>query len=159
MAATYFPSTVDRVPAHTSPSINAWIRDQTERRIEHLVNAPPAAIQKRLDELEEEWDVERALETNASLAALLGIALGVAVDKRWLILSTAVGGFLLQHALQGWCPPLPILRRLGFRTSYEIDAERYALKAMRGDFVKFSRARHKKSAESKAAEAIATAEE
>ena len=36
--------------------------------------------------------------------------------------------FLLQHALQGWCPPVPILRRQGFRTRHEIDAERQALR-------------------------------
>jgi hypothetical protein len=35
--------------------------------------------------------------------------------------------FLLQHGLQGWCPPLPVLRRLGVRTQREIDAEKYAL--------------------------------
>jgi hypothetical protein len=45
-----------------------------------------------------------------------------------------VTGFLLQHAIQGWCPPVPILRRLGFRTADEINRERYALKALRGDF-------------------------
>jgi hypothetical protein len=42
--------------------------------------------------------------------------------------------FLFQHAVQGWCPPLPVLRRLGVRTRKEIDRERYALKALRGDF-------------------------
>jgi hypothetical protein len=36
--------------------------------------------------------------------------------------------------LQGWCPPLPILRSLGVRTADEINEERYALKALRGDF-------------------------
>ncbi len=45
-----------------------------------------------------------------------------------------VAGFLFQHAVQGWCPPVPILRMLGFRTSYEIEQERRALKALRGDF-------------------------
>jgi hypothetical protein len=45
-----------------------------------------------------------------------------------------VQGFFMQHALQGWCPPLPVFRRLGFRTQYEIEQERYALKAIRGDF-------------------------
>ena len=45
-----------------------------------------------------------------------------------------VGGFLLQHAVQGWCPPVPVFRRLGVRTQTEIDEERYALKALRGDF-------------------------
>jgi hypothetical protein len=29
---------------------------------------------------------------------------------------------------------VPILRRLGFRTADEINRERYALKALRGDF-------------------------
>jgi hypothetical protein len=36
----------------------------------------------------------------------------------------SASGFLLQHALQGWCPPVPLLRQLGFRTSYEIEEER-----------------------------------
>jgi hypothetical protein len=46
------------------------------------------------------------------------------------------------HAVQGWCPPVPVLRRLGFRTASEIDHERYALKALRGDFEKFGAAQH-----------------
>jgi hypothetical protein len=48
--------------------------------------------------------------------------------------SPEVGGFLFQHAIEGWCPPVPILRRLGFRTAREIDIERVALKTLRGDF-------------------------
>jgi hypothetical protein len=45
-----------------------------------------------------------------------------------------VNGFLLQHSLQGWCPPLAIFRRLGVRTAAEIEYERSMLKANRGDF-------------------------
>jgi len=45
-----------------------------------------------------------------------------------------VAAFLFQHAVQGWCPPIPVLRRLGVRTSREIELERIALKALRGDF-------------------------
>ena len=55
-------------------------------------------------------------------------------DRRWLALPAIVTGFLFQHAFQGWYPPLPILRRLGFRTADEINQERHALKALRGDF-------------------------
>jgi hypothetical protein len=65
---------------------------------------------------------------------LLGICLGVTVRRRWLLLPIVVQSFLLQHALQGWCPPVPVLRRLGVRTADEINQERYALKALRGDF-------------------------
>ena len=39
-----------------------------------------------------------------------------------------------QNPVQGWCPPVPVFRRLGVRTREEIDRERYALKALRGDF-------------------------
>ena len=50
------------------------------------------------------------------------------------MLPAIVVGFLLQHAMQGWCPPIPILRRMGIRTASEIDTERCALKVIRGDF-------------------------
>lgn len=89
---------------------------------------------RRIRNLEGEWDLERVLETNASALALTGVVLGAFVDKRWLWLSGAVATFLLQHAVQGWCPPVPLFRRFGIRTRGEIDTEKYALKAMRGDF-------------------------
>jgi hypothetical protein len=74
------------------------------------------------------------LETNAAAIAFAGTVLGTAVNRRWLVVPLLVGGFLFQHALQGWCPPVPVLRRLGFRTAREIDIERVALKTLRGDF-------------------------
>ena len=54
----------------------------------------------------------------------MGVALGTTSDRRWFALPALVTLFLFQHAIQGWCPPVPILRRLGFRTSYEIEEER-----------------------------------
>lgn len=59
--------------------------------------------------------------------SLTGLVLGVTVNRRWLLLPGIVLPFLLQHGLQGWCPPLPVLRRLGGRTRGEIDREKYAL--------------------------------
>jgi hypothetical protein len=79
-------------------------------------------------------DIERTLEANASALALTGVVLGSVGDRRWLALPAVVTAFLLQHALQGWCPPVPVFRRLGFRTASEIEEERYALKVLRGDF-------------------------
>ncbi len=91
-------------------------------------------IAARIDELDREWDVERALETNAAAPALAGLGLGVVRDRRWLLLPALVLPFLLYYALQGWCPPIEVLRRLGYRTRREIDREKVALKALRGDF-------------------------
>lgn len=127
-------STIQRVPQHTPDEINEQIRLQTEQNVAYFAHAGTAAINQRLVELDEEWDIERALEANAATVSLLGMALGVTSSRKWFLLPTAVAGFLLQHAVQGWCPPLPIMRRLGFRTAAEIDRERYALKALRGDF-------------------------
>jgi Protein of unknown function (DUF2892) len=128
------PTTVERVPRHTSDSINERIRRNTEERIAELKDMGPAAIARRLTELDEEWDIERTLEAHAAGALLLGLGLGATVDRRWFAFPAVVGAFLLQHALHGWCPPLPIFRRMGFRTAAEIDYERYALKGIRGDF-------------------------
>jgi hypothetical protein len=65
--------------------------------------------------------------------SLLGLTLG-AMRGRWFLLSGVVAAFLVQHAVEGWCPPVPIFRRLGIRTTREINHERFALKALRGDF-------------------------
>ncbi|HLU39384.1 MAG TPA: DUF2892 domain-containing protein [Planctomycetota bacterium] len=127
------PPTSHRVPRHTAPEVNARIRHDTEARLAYLADKPEQ-IQNRLDELDREWDIERVLEVNGSMLALTGLFLGVTGSRKWLLLPTAVVGFCLQHALQGWCPPLSVFRRLGIRTQREIDEERYALKALRGDF-------------------------
>jgi hypothetical protein len=128
------PSTVERVHRHTAEQVNEQIRRQIEENVARYAAAGPAAIDRRLVELDREWDIERTLEANAATAVLLGVTLGAAVDRRYFFLPAVVAGFLLQHAVQGWCPPVPILRRWGFRTASEIDYERYALKALRGDF-------------------------
>ncbi len=93
-----------------------------------------AAIERRLRELDHEWDIERVLEANAALISLLGLGFGTFIHRRWYTLPALVGTYLLQHAVQGWCPPVPVFRRLGIRTATEIDHERYALKALRGNF-------------------------
>ena len=129
-----FPTTVDRVPDHTPDRVNAMIREQIRESVAIHANLGPRAIQLRLEELDREWDIERLLETNAATIALIGLGLGTLVDRRFLLLPAAVAGFLLQHAVQGWCPPVPLFRSLGVRTAGEIDEERYALKALRGDF-------------------------
>ena len=128
------PSTVQRVPAHTPDEYNARICRQTEQNVAHYAQRGGQAINQRLAELDQEWDIERTLEANAATISLVGLGLGAFVDRRFFALPALVAGFLLQHAVQGWCPPVPLFRRLGVRTQREIDEERYALKVLRGDF-------------------------
>lgn len=128
------PSTVERVPEQTAEHVNEQIRRQTETNIAITAAGGLESIERRLVELDHEWDIERTLEANAATASLIGLTLGATVHRRWFVFPAVVAGFLLQHAVQGWCPPIPLFRRLGFRTQSEIDYERYALKALRGDF-------------------------
>jgi hypothetical protein len=128
------PSTVERVPQQTAEHVNEEIRRRTEKNIARYAAAGPAAIDRRLAELDREWDIERTIEANAATAVLVGLTLGATVDRKFFFFPAMVAGFLLQHAVQGWCPPVPVFRRLGFRTASEIDYERYALKILRGDF-------------------------
>ena len=127
------PSTIERVPRQTSEAVNLRIQRDIEGSVRYHARHPER-IDTRLRQLEREWDIERVLETNASLVALAGVVLGVTHARRWRALPALVTTFLFQHAVQGWCPPLPILRRLGVRTSREIELERVALKMLRGDF-------------------------
>jgi len=130
----HLPPTITRVARHTSIDVNAQIRARTDAAVAQMERASPAELTQRIALLDREWDIERVLQANAATLALTGVLLGRRVHPRFLLLSAGVFGFLLQHALQGWCPPLPVLRRLGVRTAAEIERERYALKAMRGDF-------------------------
>lgn len=122
-----------RVPEQTDDRVNEKIHHMTKISIDYHARHPEE-IDQRLKQLDEEWDVERTLQTNAAALTLTGVALGVLAGRRWLMLPAIVGGFLLQHGIQGWCPPVPFLRRMGVRTAREIEAERYALKVLRGDF-------------------------
>lgn len=121
-------STVDRVPEHTAPDVNRRIERRTRRSVKYF-RKHPEQIPARLDELDREWDVERALALGSSCLSLIGVSLALAGRRRWLLLTLGVQAFYLQHTVQGWCPPLPVFRRLGFRTPAEIDEERCALTA------------------------------
>ena len=128
------PTTTDRVPKSTADAVNRRIFDDIRASVNRYAAEGPQAIEPRLHELDREWDIERVLEANAAVFSLIGLGLGTFIHRRWYILPALVGTFLFQHAVQGWCPPVPVFRRLGIWTATEIDYERYALKALRGDF-------------------------
>jgi hypothetical protein len=133
------PSTRNRVPRHTAEEINSRIQREIAFSVQYYADHKDE-IGKRLRELDTEWDIERAIAANAAALGFIGSVLSLTRGRKWLVLPLAVSGFLFQHAVEGWCPPVPLLRRLGFRTSFEIDEERQALKALRGDFDAVSKA-------------------
>lgn len=111
----------------TPERINQRIDEQTDRNIEYYRGASQNDRTRRIRELELEWDIERMLQLSASTLALAGLVLGMTKNRRWLALPGIALPFLLQHSIQGWCPPLSIFRALGVRTRQEIDREKYSL--------------------------------
>jgi hypothetical protein len=126
-------ATIERVPQLTVQEVNEKLRSMAESRVAYYAHHPEE-IDQRLRELDEEWDLERAIEAEAACTVLTGFFFGAVLGRRWLMLPVLASGMLLLHTLHGAYPLLPIFRRAGLRTSREIAAERYAIKAIRGDF-------------------------
>lgn len=129
-----FPETSKRVQRHTCHNSNMQIRENTINCIIAYKDSSEEALTERINCLDYEWDTERVLETNAASIVLASSVLGFMKSKKFFLLTGAVGLFLLQHALQGWCPPLPLIRKLGIRTAEEIENEKTVLKILRGDY-------------------------
>ncbi|HEY6976155.1 MAG TPA: MerC domain-containing protein [Chitinophagaceae bacterium] len=125
--------TNDVVRKNTSPDINQRVDIEIREHLNQYYN-DPSKIDRRLCELDHEWDIERVFQLNAAALSLMGLWRGITTHRVWFILPAAVAGFLALNATEGWCPPITLLRRLGFRTRQEIEKEKYALKTIRGDF-------------------------
>lgn len=123
----------ERARRHTARSVLRRIDDDT---VDHLmeVEAQPEAAGRRLEALDREWDIDRTIEIEAATMGLIGLALGTFVRPALLALPATVGAAVFLYGTKGMYPLLPIFRRLGIRTAREIERERYAVKALRGDF-------------------------
>lgn len=130
---TIHATDLDRVRANTWRDVNERLDAEAALRIKTAAN-DDAALSESIAELDREWDFERILEAEAATMGLVGLLLGVRVHPRFLLLPGFVASMVFLHAIQGWYPLLPLFRRIGIRSQDEIDRERYALKALRGDF-------------------------
>jgi hypothetical protein len=131
-ATSYF----DRIRDHTPPRVNRRIDQKTAADLERLLAGDPMAISRRFDELDREWDIDRAV---MAVLSVVGGANALFSLRRWLagqrpgksaaFLAVQLA-FLFHHARSGWCPPVSVLRRLGFRSRMEIEEEKRALQEL-----------------------------
>jgi hypothetical protein len=128
------PPTIDRHTHATDRRVNYCISEQTRENVARYASATPVLLEQRLHELACEWDVERVIAAIAGLGLTAGVVLTAFAGLGWLFVPLVIASFLLMHAVIGWSPVLPLIRRMGYRTGCEIAHERYALKALRGDF-------------------------
>lgn len=128
------PTSRNRVARNTPAVLNARLSREMRQQVEETLPWGPQQVDRRLEELDREWDLERVLEVDAAVGALIGVGVGLTRDERFLALPALAAGACIIHALQGWYPMLSLFRGLGFRTTEEIMAERNLLKAGRGDY-------------------------
>jgi hypothetical protein len=116
----------DRVRRMSSDQANRAIDAPTRETIERATARGRAGIEQRLSALQQEWDIDRVLMLN--FATLVFAQLVAATrDRRWLWGPLVQTPFLMMHATVGWCPPSLWFRPMGFRTRFEIQAEREEL--------------------------------
>lgn len=127
----------EAVRAHTLPSVNRRIDQEVERRLTEIVDRDDSmACQRRLRELESEWEVERALTALIGVGSIAGTIVARRMDGMWWLVPAIGGLVLLEQSLTGGSLLLAALRRIGLRTRREIDLEKFALKGLRGDFLR-----------------------
>ncbi len=134
-----FADTLTFTAHRGSVSRDAHQRNRSNATIAKLAAGGPVAIDLRLSELDEEWDIERAERTLTPLISIFGISLALSVSALWLLLPILMQCFSLQLAMQGWSIPQALLRQLGLRSAWEIDEERYALNFLLCEFVENGR--------------------
>lgn len=105
-----------------------------EERLACLADAGPQAITDRLGQLDREWSAGRMTKAVIGVMIVAGLALTAFLNPWWLLLPAVGGLFLLQYLFsrQSWLGAT--FREMGFRSSTDIDQEKFALRALRGDF-------------------------
>jgi hypothetical protein len=119
--------------ADSSPACAA---DALACRLKTVIDAGPEAISKRLAQLDGEWSAGRVVKAAVGVCVLAGVALGALVHPGWFALAAVPGLFLLQYMFTRRSVLGELLHGMGIRSGEEIDAERVALRALRGDFQK-----------------------
>ncbi|EPX58064.1 hypothetical protein D187_004353 [Cystobacter fuscus DSM 2262] len=129
-------SSTDAVRMHAPGEVNRRIDAEVERCVRHMAEQTDhSVISHYLEGLEKEWDLNRVVMVAASAVSLLGCV----VPPRggaWRLVGAVASGLLLQQGVFGFGPLSLLARRLGVRTRREIDLEKFALKALRGDFMR-----------------------
>lgn len=121
--------------ATARPGHKACLRHATlEQRVACIADAGPAAIDARLHELDNEWTAGRMTKAVCGLLIVAGLALTAALHPWWLVLPAVGGVFLLQYLFtrSSWLGK--VFQEAGYRSGFEVDQEKMALKVIRGDF-------------------------
>src|SRR5256885_2467274 len=111
MPTTYEPEIdVDRVRRFTPPEMLRKIDEQIEQNVAYYASQPDDVIEERIQELKEEWSINRFLQVKVATVGLIGAVLGFTVSKKWALLTIGSFSFFLFYGFCGWDPRICVLR-------------------------------------------------
>ena len=112
----------------------------TARSIRFYSTQPVELLNTRIQELEREIPLETFVYRGGAVLTMISLLIFLfrRRSRSWLILALAVTALQLQYSQQGRNGLTDILRKRGYRSRREIQAETYSLKALRGDFAVFT---------------------
>jgi hypothetical protein len=119
---------------HTKP--RKEIDRDTARSIQYYSGRPIQLVSQRIEELEQEIPLEAFVYRGGAILTIASLTLLLLRHKTrtaWT-LAVAVAALQLQYSYQGRNALTDILRKRGYRSRKEIEAEKYSLEALRGDF-------------------------
>ena len=118
---------------HDLPKIASRTPDTIDASVFYYAHHPEQ-IDRRLKQLDREWDAAQALIVGACGMSLAALALATIRRRPWPLLPIAAANVFLAHRAIQRNQGIPLVGSLRVRPRKEIEAERYALKAVRGDF-------------------------
>ena len=117
---------------HRSPSREA--DRSTARSVRFYATHSMDLLNQRLKQLESEVPIESVIHRNGSILTIAGLVLFLVLRRRWWIFPLTIAVLQLQFSSNNRGPLVAFLRRRGFRSEREIEAEKMSLRALRGDF-------------------------
>jgi len=109
---------------------------ETARSIHFYATRPAQLLSKRIEELADETPLETFVFRGGAILSIAAITLLLLKGRTraaWAFI-VAVAALQLQYSSQGRNGLTDLLRRRGYRSRREIQAEKYSLRALRGDF-------------------------
>lgn len=117
----------------TVPKVECETGD-LECRVRRLAEAGPTAIDERLAQLDRAWTAGRASKATMGVLIVAGLILGLTIDPVWLVLPLAGGVILAEHLFTRQSLVGAAFRAMGLPSGADVEQEKLALKALRGDF-------------------------
>ncbi|MFA6237921.1 MAG: hypothetical protein WC635_11375 [Bacteriovorax sp.] len=115
----------DRVRNLSPEKLNKKIDKKTNQLLHGIVSQGADAVRARIKKLDKEWDIDRAVMLISSTVIFSQLISAYKRRNKNMLWGPLIHSPLLfMHATLGWCPAVPVLRQLGFRTRFEIEEEK-----------------------------------